>query len=132
MPLHIASPLSPEIELIVERIIGCAIEVHKALGSGLLEGIYEDALSIEFEHVGLSYDRQRQIPLNYRGKPLRSHRLDLVVENVVLVEIKAVDRLHPVHGSQVLSYLRSSGLRVCLLMNFNAYWLKAGLRRYVL
>ena len=132
MPLQIASPLSQEVELIIERIIGCAIEVHRALGSGLLEGIYEDALSIEFDHVGLSYDRQRQIPLTYRGKPLRSHRLDLVVEGVALVEIKAVDRLHPVHGSQVLSYLRSSGLRVGLLMNFNSYSLKSGLKRYVL
>jgi GxxExxY protein len=124
--------LDPETEELVEQTIGCAIVVHKTLGPGYLEAIYHDALAIELDEAGLAFEREVSVPLLYRGRPLRAYRLDLVVGGSVLVELKAVDRLDPVHFSQVISYLKASGLRVGLLMNFNRQKLTAELRRIVL
>jgi len=132
MTMRLPSNLPAETELLVERVIGCAIEVHKALGPGLLEAIYCQAMAIELRHHGLRFEKERKVPLLYRGQPLRPHYIDLIVEGAVVVELKAVERLRPVHGAQVLSYLRAANVRVGLLMNFNAEWLKAGLRRFVL
>jgi GxxExxY protein len=124
--------LDAETEVLVERIIGCAITVHKTLGPGFLEAVYQDALAIELDEAGLTFLREVSVPLTYRGRALRAHRLDLVVDDRVLVELKAVERLDPVHHSQVVSYLKVSGLRVGLLMNFSQQSLKSGLRRLVL
>lgn len=132
MPLRIPSPLSNETELLVERVIGCGIEVHRALGPGLLESIYGDAMTIELRFRGLTFERERAVPLLYRGVALRPHYVDLIVEGSVVVELKAIERLRPVHGAQVLSYLHATGIRAGLLMNFNSDYLKNGLRRFVL
>src|SRR5262245_24743635 len=94
------------INQVTERIIGCAIEVHRILGPGLLEPIYESALGIEFEDAGLKYERQIRLPVYYKERLLGEQRVDLIVNDLVLVEIKAVDRLHPVFEAQLLTYLR--------------------------
>jgi GxxExxY protein len=117
---------------VTERVIGCAIEVHKVLGPGLLESIYEGALCVELSRRGLSYSRQAPVPVTYKGEPIADFRLDLVVEDRVVVEIKAVERLDPVFDAQLLSYLRLTGRHVGLLINFNSRLLKQGLKRLVL
>ncbi|HJQ70680.1 MAG TPA: GxxExxY protein [Blastocatellia bacterium] len=115
-----------------ERIIGCAIEVHRQLGPGLLEGTYESALCIELESAQLKYKRQVIFPVIYKGKEIGEYRLDLLVEDAVVVEIKSVSRADPVFDAQVLTYLRVTGKKVGLLINFNARLLKAGIKRFVL
>ena len=120
-----------EMEL-TRRIIGCGLEVHRRLGPGLLENVYESALCIEMRAQGLSYERQVGIPLYYRGELISEHRPDLIVEKEVIVEVKSVERFSPLHWAQVLTYLRVSGLRVGLLLNFNSPTLRAGTRRIVL
>ena len=117
---------------LTETIIGCAIEVHRALGPGLLESAYVGALAIELAHRGISFDRQRRVPMEYRGVSIGEYRIDLVVENRVVVEIKSVLRLEPVFEAQVLTYLKISRLRVGLLLNFNKAVLKDGIKRFVL
>jgi len=115
---------------ITERIIGAAIDVHKAIGPGLLESTYEECLDIELRECGLAVLRQLVVPLTYRGKPLAStYRLDLVVENRVIVEVKAVDKLARVHLAQMLSYLHHTGIRVGLILNFNTVILPDGIHR---
>lgn len=117
---------------LTERIIGCAIEVHRQLGPGLFEGIYESALCVELELQGLRFQRQVQAPILYKGRPVGDYRLDLLVEDQVVVEVKAVERFDPVFEAQVLTYLRASGRRVGLLINFNNKLLSAGIKRFVL
>ena len=119
-------------EDVTERIIRCAVEVHRQLGPGLLEAAYEAALEIEFKHCGLGYRRQHPLPVTYRGHVVGDYRLDFLVEDAVVVEIKSVERLDPVFQAQVLTYLRASGTRVGLLINFNSVLLTGGLRRFVL
>src|SRR3990172_1485622 len=94
---------------LTERIIGCAIEVHRTLGPGLLESAYVEALSAELEEVGLRFRRQVPVALNYKGRYLGEYRLDLLVEDTVVVEVKAVERFDPVHEAQLLTYLRLTG-----------------------
>lgn len=132
MPIRLPSTLDDSTENVLGRVIGGAIAVHAALGPGLLEAIYADAMAIELDYLGLRFERERVVSLLYRDRPLRTQRLDLVVEGLVLIEVKAIERLHPVHHAQVMSYLKASGLRVGLLMNFNAYLLRDGLRRIVM
>lgn len=117
---------------LTNRIIGCALEVHRQLGPGLLENAYESALCIEMGVHGLTFERQVGIPLYYRGELISEHRPDLIVERRVVVEVKSVERLAPLHWAQVLTYLRITGIRVGLLLNFNSPTLRAGLRRVVL
>ena len=117
---------------LTERIIGCAIEVHRVLGPGLLEAIYEAALAMEFEAAGLRFQRQLVIPVYYKQRPIGEHRLDLLVEDAVIVELKSVERFDPLFEAQVLTYLRLSGKRRGLLLNFNSRLLKDGIRRFVL
>jgi GxxExxY protein len=116
----------------VSAILDGAGDVHNALGPGLMEKVYSDAMAIELAHRGLKFEREKPVTLTYRGKPLRTHRLDMVVENEVLLELKSVERLMPIHRSQVLGYLRGSELRLGLLINFNAYMLKDQIKRVVL
>jgi GxxExxY protein len=114
------------------EIIGAAIEVHRALGPGLLESVYEECLARELTLRGLHIRRQVAVPLEYKGGRLEcTYRLDLVVEDLVVVEIKAVDRLEPVHEAQVLTYLRLTGRWLGLPINFNTPLLKNGIRRLV-
>jgi GxxExxY protein len=121
-----------ELNPLTSRIIGAAIEVHKVLGPGLLESIYETALCIELEERGLRYERQVRIPAYYKGRPLGKYEIDLVVEDLVVVEIKSVSHLTPVFEAQVLTYLRLADKRIGLLINFNSRLLKDGIKRFVL
>ena len=123
----------PELNALTEKIIGATIEVHRYLGPGLLESAYENCLSYELEQLGLSVDRQKALPLVYKEIYLdQGYRLDLLVEQKIVVELKTVDRLTPVHEAQVLSYLKFSGCELGLLINFNVRLLKNGIRRYVM
>ena len=117
---------------VTERIIGCALEVHRQLGAGLLESAYEAALCIEFEEQGVRYSRQAPVPIIYKGRLLGDYRLDLLVEDTVVVEVKSVERLDPIYHAQVLTYMRASGKRVGLLINFNSRLLKDGIKRFVI
>lgn len=117
---------------ITGTIIGAAIEVHRALGPGLLESAYEACLAYEIVQRGLYVESQKPLPLVYKEVYLDcGYRLDLLVENTVIVEIKSVDSLAPIHTAQLLSYLKLSNLRVGLLFNFNVEILKDGMRRIV-
>jgi len=105
-------------EEVTNKIIGCAIEVHKQLGSGLGERFYQRALLMELDKKGLSVETEKEIKIYYDGKKIGVHRLDLVVNNTVLVELKAARELDAIHQAQVLSYLKASGLKIGLLLNF--------------
>lgn len=117
---------------ITEEIIGCAIEVHRHLGPGLLESVYEEALCIELRAVGVPYVRQEPVAVSYKGHRIGEHRPDLIVAAMVVVEIKSVDRLIGLHQAQTLMYMRLLSLRVGLLMNFNTPAIKHGIRRLAL
>jgi GxxExxY protein len=118
---------------ITERVIGAAMEVHRALGPGLLESTYEECLCHELSLRGLSFERQVALPVVYKAITLEcGYRLDVVVENVVILELKAIEQTLPVHEAQLLTYLRLSGKRVGLLINFNVPALKDGITRRVL
>jgi GxxExxY protein len=118
---------------LTEQIIGAAIEVHRALGPGLLESAYEECLCHDLTLSGISFERQRPLPVEYKGIRLEcGYRLDLLVENLVVVEIKAVSAIEPIHEAQLLTYLRIGGWKVGLLINFNVPVLKSGIRRRIL
>ena len=113
-------------------VIGAAIDVHRALGPGLLESAYEACLAYELTERDLRVERQKELPVRYKEVNLDvGYRLDLVVNGAVVVEIKAVERLAPIHQAQLLSYLKLSGLKLGLLINFNETVLKNGIRRLV-
>jgi GxxExxY protein len=130
--LRAPSPVSPEDEEIVSATIGCAIAVHRELGPGFKEIIYHRAFSLELESRQIAFESEKRILVKYRDWQIPGQTVDLIVAKVVLVEVKAVPRLQPFHRLQVLSYLRTTGLRVGLLLNFNEPLLKQGLRRVVL
>ena len=130
--LRIVTPFDPQLEELVHDVIGCCIAVHKELGPGLVEQIYQRAVGLELDAAGISYQREKRFPVIYRGKCLYAHRVDLVVADQIILELKAVDRLHPVHRAQVLSSLRVSKLRIALLVNFNVALLPEGVKRIVL
>ena len=118
---------------LTEQIIGAAIEVHRNLGPGLLESAYETCLSYELQQRNLRFERQKPLPLVYKEIRLdHGYRVDLLVEQEIVVELKVVDRVAPVHEAQVLSYLRFSGCRIGLLLNFNVKLLKDGIHRFIL
>jgi GxxExxY protein len=120
----------PEKEL-TQRIIAAAIEVHRELGPGYLEAIYEEALAREFASANIPFERQKQIAVKYKGSEIGKHRLDFLVDEKVVVEIKAVERFDEVHRAQVISYCKAFGVPVGLLMNFNVPVLKNGIRRII-
>ena len=130
--MRITSLPAQERDPLTERIIGCAIEVHRELGPGLLEATYESALCIELQAAGLTFARQVVLPVIYKGHTIGEYRLDLIVEDAVVVEIKSVERYDPVFEAQVLTYMRVSGKKVGLLINFNSRLLKDGIKRFVL
>jgi len=130
--LRVQSTLPGEIEVTMRETIGCCINVHRGLGPGLLESTFARAVCLELQAAGIPFEAEKHIPVTYRGHLLCHHRLDLVVASQVVVEIKAVDRLAPVHQAQLLNYLRVSRLRAGLLINFNVPVLQEGIRRIVL
>ncbi len=117
---------------LAHSIIGAAIEVHRALGPGLLESAYLKCLDKELRFLGLKVACEVEVPVIYRGELIGCHyRLDLLVEDAILIEVKSVEHLLPVHSAQVLTYLKLTGLKKALLLNFNVPVLKAGLRSFV-
>ena len=122
----------PVEDLLTERIIGAAIEVHQVLGPGLLESAYESCLCHELSLRGLPFRRQVELPVRYKNVRLEcGYKIDVLVQEIVVVELKAVEALQPVHDAQILTYLKLAQLSVGLLLNFHAPTLKQGLRRVV-
>lgn len=124
-----APTVAPEIEAVVTRVMDCAFAVHRALGPGFRESIYAQALRLEMDLQQIKFESEKPIDVVYRQWRIPGQRVDLLVEGVVLVELKSVPRLRPIHKSQVLSYLKSMDLRIGLLINFKARLLKDGFRR---
>ncbi len=121
-----------DINELSSKIIGAAIEVHKALGPGLLESAYEECLCHEFGLTGLSNERQRPLPVIYKGKELDcGYRLDVVIENIIILELKSCEKIEPIHKAQLLTYLRLSGLHLGLILNFNVPVMRDGIVRIV-
>lgn len=122
-----------EVNQITEKIIGCAIEVHKMLGPGLLESAYEESLVFELQKSGLRIERQKPVAVVYKEIKLEcGYRIDILVENSVIVELKVVDEFNTVHEAQILTYMKFADKKTGLLINFNVTRLKNGLKRFVL
>lgn len=118
---------------ITDKIIGSAIEVHKNLGPGLLESAYEECLSYELLQKGLNIERQKPVPIIYKDVKLDcGYRIDVLVENKIIIELKSVDEFHPVHEAQILTYMKFAEMKIGLLINFNVTKLKNGIKRYIL
>ena len=130
--LRVHSPLSEETETRVEQIIGCGIRVHQELGPGFLESVYRNAFCLELDYSRVPFEREKPVIVRYHDVQVAVHRIDMVVWNSVVVELKAIRTLEEIHHAQVMSYLRATGLRVGLVMNFSGTTLKAGLRRVIL
>ena len=130
--LRIPTPLSEAVETLMHDVIGCCIAVHRVLGPGLLETIYSRAIALELTAAGITFERERAFAVTYRGELLYEQRLDFVVAGAIVLEIKAVEHLIPIHDAQLVNYMRIAKLRAGLLMNFNAVVLKDGLKRKVL
>lgn len=114
------------------KIIACAIEVHKRIGPGLLEKLYQEAMAIEMELQSLRVEKNVKIPVEYKGKPIGDYFIDLLVEDTVILELKSVERHDPVFEAQILSYMKLTGKKVGLLINFNSKMVKDGIKRFVL
>jgi GxxExxY protein len=130
--LRIPSPLPEDLEAIVHQTIGCCIAVHRALGPGLLEHIYSKAVRLELTANGVAFECEKRIPVIYRGERLCDQYIDFIVAGSIVLEIKSVEQLAPIHHSQLLNYMRLSHLRVGLLINFNVAVLRDGVNRKVL
>ena len=118
---------------VTEKIIGCAIEVHRALGPGLLESAYEKCLAFELGQHGIPFRRQVPVPVEYKGARIEcGYRIDLLIDGLVILELKSVDQLAPVHDAQLLTYMKLARIRTGLLINFNQQRLIDGLRRFKL
>jgi GxxExxY protein len=124
-------PVEAEIEALAKRVIGAAIEVHQAIGPGFPEYAYEKALSLELEAKHIRHTCQHPVSVIYRGTQVAEGRLDMLIEDALVVELKAVEALTDTHKAQVVAYLKASELRLGLLINFNAAALKDGLRRVI-
>jgi GxxExxY protein len=121
-----------ESDILSHRILGAALEVHRIVGPGLLESAYEECLAYELTHRGVSFERQKLLPLRYKNLSLEQfYRMDFLIGGLVVVELKAVEEILPIHEAQLLTYLRLSSLWLGLLLNFNVRVLKSGIRRLV-
>ncbi|MGB4861397.1 MAG: GxxExxY protein [Tepidiformaceae bacterium] len=119
-------------DALATAVIGAAIEVHRSLGAGYLESVYEQAMAIEFAIRGIDFARQPIFEVNYKGEPVGQDRLDFLVGGLLVVELKAVTELAPIHTAQVISYLKATGLKLGLLINFNVQVLsKGGIKRII-
>ena len=112
-------------------VIGAAIEVHRVLGAGFLESVYESALAVELRAKNISFERQKIISVTYKGYSVGEGRLDFLIENILIVELKAVANLTPLHEAQVLSYLKATNCNLALLINFNVTRLTNGIKRII-
>jgi GxxExxY protein len=121
-----------EINKITEKIIGCAIEVHRSLGPGLLESIYEKALCIEFEQKSIKFEKQKIINVSYKTRYVGDFKTDILVEDEVVLELKSVERHDPVFEAQILSYMKLGNNKIGLLINFNSKLLIEGIKRYII
>jgi GxxExxY protein len=130
--LRIQTPFSDELEAMVHRTIGCCIEVHKVLGPGLTERAYTRAVCLELSVQGISFETEKRYSVFYRDQLICEKRVDLVVEEQLVLEIKSVEQLAPIHRAQLRNYLRISKLRVGMLVNFNVTVLPDGMKRIVL
>lgn len=130
--MRLPTPLTPNAERVLRETIGCAIAVHKELGPGFLESVYRKAMYIELDAKGLEFESERPVRVFYRGIDIPGQRVDLIVESEIVVELKAVERLDRVHTGQLISYLRTTGLRGGLLINFRVAMLREGIKRIVL
>ncbi|HEY4491096.1 MAG TPA: GxxExxY protein [Acidobacteriota bacterium] len=118
---------------LTDHIIAAAIEVHRTLGPGLLESTYEECLCREFELRTMRYERQKPLPLRYKGiQIIPAYRMDIVVDKKVLLELKCVEAIAPVHEAQILTYLRLSGIKIGLILNFHVPLMKHGIKRFML
>ncbi len=132
-PMRKFDDFTPDMNDLSGQIVDCAFQVHKELGPGFLEINYEDALIYEFKQKGLSFERQKVFKIPYKNTILASEfRCDLLVEDKILVELKAVEKIHPVHQAQIYAYLKASKIELGLLINFNVALIKNGIGRYVL
>ena len=126
------SPLEPDADRMMTHTIGCAISVHRALGPGFVESIYRKAMCVELQARGITYEVERPVRVAYRGVEIPGQRVDLIVGGLIVVELKTVKRLDAVHVGQLISYLKTTGLRGGLLINFRVPLLVKGLKRIVL
>ena len=123
---------SRDLDAVANRVIGAALEVHKHLGPGFLESVYEEALAAELKLKNIRHERQRPVRLFYKDHPIGEHRVDLLVESMLVVELKAIEKFLPIHKAQLISYLKATSLSLGLLINFNERWLRDGVQRIVL
>jgi GxxExxY protein len=123
---------SAEVGELSYRVIGAAMEVHRVLGAGFLESVYGDALAIELEQRSIRFLKEVEVSVNYKGKKVGTGRMDFVIGDTIIIELKAVENLRPVHDAQVISYLKMTGYPLGLLINFNVPLLKEGIRRLIL
>ncbi|TWT74567.1 hypothetical protein Pla123a_33910 [Posidoniimonas polymericola] len=121
-----------ELDQLAAEVVDAALEVHKILGPGFLESTYEEALCIELELRGVAFERQKPVALRYKGRPVGDARLDLLVGERLVVELKATEALHPIHHAKVINYLKATELELGLLINFHVVLLKDGIKRVVL
>ena len=122
-----------EFDELSNRVIGCAIEVHRHLGPGLLESAYEQCLAIELSTKGILFELQSELHVEYRGRTVDcGYRIDVLVDNALILELKSVEKLMPIHDAQLLTYLKLAGIRTGLLINFNVPLFKDGIKRMVL
>ncbi len=119
----------PALEALAKKVIGAAIEVHKTLGPGYLESVYEEALAVELQLLQIPFERQKPIGVKYKYCLVGESRLDFLIDGILILELKAIDNLAPIHRAQVISYLKATNLRLGLLINFNVIVLKDGLKR---
>ena len=129
--MRLPTPLDDETESVVEAIIGCAIRVHRELGPGFLESTYRNALCLEFQKDHIQFETEKPVVVRYQNVPIATHRLDLVVSERVILELKSVERTSPVHRKQVQTYLRLSGCKLGYLLNFGDELMKDGITRVV-
>lgn len=129
---RIMSEPTKEIDDLARALIGAAMEVHRALGPGFLESVYEEALCVELELLKIPFQRQQAVPVLYKGRQVGAGRLDLIIDDSLLVELKTVDALAPIHTAQIISYLKAVDLPLGLLINFNVPVLKQGIKRVIL
>lgn len=122
-----------EFDALSKRVIGCALEVHRTLGPGLLESAYEQCLAYELNQAGIAFDLQKALPVQYKTVTLDcGYRIDLLIENELLIELKSVDTIANIHKAQILTYMKLAGIKTGLLINFNVPILKDGIKRFVL
>ncbi len=121
-----------EIDVLSRKIIGCIIEVHRQLGEGLLESTYSECLAYEFIEKGIKFEKEKTLPVNYKKNKIEcGYRIDFLVENEIILELKSVEKILPIHKAQILTYLKLSEKKLGFLVNFNEIMVKNGIQRIV-